>query len=210
MTTFTINESNEIVAFATMEEAAASTATPFDSFNSQKELAELAKTWPAERLVAIWNSLPGVTAVESFKSAQAAASRIWKQIQGLGEAAQPETEPTKPKTGKKAKGGARAAHSAPAKGKTTKKAAPAKSAPKAKKAATAKESGAPREGSKTALIIALLERKGGATLSEIMKTAKWQAHSCRGFISGTLGKKMGLTVESTKRSDGERVYQIKG
>jgi hypothetical protein len=73
MTTFTINETNEIVAFSNQEEAAA-TATPFDSFASQKELAELAKAWPAERLVAIFNSLTGVTPVESFKSAQAAAS----------------------------------------------------------------------------------------------------------------------------------------
>jgi Protein of unknown function (DUF3489) len=38
----------------------------------------------------------------------------------------------------------------------------------------------------------------------------WQAHSVRGFVSGTLGKKMGRTVESTKREDGERLYQAKG
>ena len=44
---------------------------------SQKQLAELAATWPAERLVEIWNSLPGVEPVKSFKSAQAAAGRIW-------------------------------------------------------------------------------------------------------------------------------------
>jgi len=84
MTTFTINETNEIVAFATPEEASAATQTPFDSFGSQEELAELAKAWPAERLVAIWNSLPGVAPVKSFKSAKAAASRIWKAHPGAG------------------------------------------------------------------------------------------------------------------------------
>ena len=57
MTTFTINETNEIVAFATPEEASAATTTPFDSFSSQDELGELAKAWPAERLLAILNSL---------------------------------------------------------------------------------------------------------------------------------------------------------
>jgi hypothetical protein len=31
----------------------------------------------------------------------------------------------------------------------------------------------------------------------------------RGFISGTLGKKMGLAVASTKGEDGERTYSIK-
>jgi hypothetical protein len=35
-----------------------------------------------------------------------------------------------------------------------------------------------------------------------MEAASWQAHSVRGFISGTLGKKMGLTVKSEKRDDG--------
>ena len=43
-----------------------------------------------------------------------------------------------------------------------------------------------------------------------MKATGWQAHSVSGFISGTLGKKMGRTVESTKREDGERLYQLKG
>ena len=83
--TFTIDEQNNITAFGTQEEAAATTTTPFDSFASQKELAELAGGWPAERLVAIWNSLPGVKPVKGFKSAKAAAGRIWEHIQNLGE-----------------------------------------------------------------------------------------------------------------------------
>ena len=62
MTTFTINHENNIVAFASPEEAAAATTTPFDSFSSQQELAELAAPWPAERFVAIWNSMAGVIA----------------------------------------------------------------------------------------------------------------------------------------------------
>jgi len=41
-----------------------------------------------------------------------------------------------------------------------------------------------------------------------MKATGWQKHSVRGFISGTLGKKMGLTVDSVRREDGERVYSI--
>ncbi len=36
-----------------------------------------------------------------------------------------------------------------------------------------------------------------------------QAHSIRGFISGAIGKKMGLAVESAKREDGGRVYAIR-
>src|SRR5260370_30874648 len=60
MTTFTIDEQNNITAFGSAEEAAATTATPFDSFSSQKELAGLAAGWPPERFVAVWNGLPGV------------------------------------------------------------------------------------------------------------------------------------------------------
>jgi len=88
------------------------------------------------------------------------------------------------------------------------KANPAKKGTKApKKAAKAKPEGA-RQGSKTEKILDLLKRSGGATLAEIMKATGWQPHSVRGFISGTLGKKMGLKVESVKGEDGERTYSI--
>jgi len=85
---------------------------------------------------------------------------------------------------------------APSKGK------PARKAPRAKKAAPA------RRGSKTAKIVDLLKRPGGATLQELTKATGWQPHSVRGFLSGTLGKKMGTPVESFKSGDGERAYRI--
>jgi hypothetical protein len=65
-----------------------------------------------------------------------------------------------------------------------------------------------RENSKTARVIALLRRPTGASLKTIMRVTGWQAHSVRGFISGQLGKKMGLRVRSFQR-EGERVYLIK-
>jgi hypothetical protein len=96
------------------------------------------------------------------------------------------------------------------KGKQGKKATPAKKAPKAAKAASpGKKATGARDGSKTAKVLDLLKRPGGATLKEIMKTTAWQAHSVRGFLSGTVGKKMGLTVSSTKGEDGERSYSVK-
>jgi len=83
-------------------------------------------------------------------------------------------------------------------------ASPAKKAPKgAKKAEPA------RDGSKAAKILELLKRPGGATSKELMKATGWQPHSVRGFLSGTVGKKMGLTVTSTKGEDGERSYAVK-
>jgi Protein of unknown function (DUF3489) len=197
MTTFTIDNENNITAHGTPEEAAAATATPLDSFSSQKELAELAAGWPAERLVAIWN---GVTPAKKFKDRTTAINRVWDRIQGLGEAAKPKEE-------RKAKGGAQAAKGARAKAKATKKATGAKKAPKAKKAAKAQESAGPREGSKTAQVVAMLQRKNGATLSEIMDKMSWQKHTVRGFMAGAM-KKAGYNVESFKPEGGERTYRI--
>ena len=101
----------------------------------------------------------------------------------------------------------------PAKGQASKAATPAKKTPKAPKKAKSPrdpkgEKAGIREGSKTATVLALIQRAKGATLAEIMEATSWQPHSVRGFISGTLGKKMGLKVESAKREDGERVYSL--
>ena len=56
-------------------------------------------------------------------------------------------------------------------------------------------------------MLELIRRADGASLKEIADATEWQAHSIRGFISGSLGKKMGLAVESFKRADGERAYR---
>lgn len=79
-------------------------------------------------------------------------------------------------------------------------------APKAKRAKKAKAPASARE-SKRDLIMALIQRPGGATLAEIMKEAGWQAHSVRGFMAGTV-KKLGHTVTSSKNEAGERTYAI--
>ena len=55
----------------------------------------------------------------------------------------------------------------------------------------------------------LLKRPSGATLKELMKATGWLPHSVRGFLSGTIGKKMGRAVTSTKGEGGERSYSIK-
>ncbi|HEV8412867.1 MAG TPA: DUF3489 domain-containing protein [Bryobacteraceae bacterium] len=93
---------------------------------------------------------------------------------------------------------------APKKAKSGKKATPAKKAPKGAK----KASGA-RDGSKAAKVLDLLKRPEGATAKELIKATGWQPHSVRGFLSGTVGKKLGLAVVSTKAEDGERTYSVK-
>ena len=95
-----------------------------------------------------------------------------------------------------------------AKAAAPKKTIPAKKTTKApKKAAKAPESAGPREGSKTAQVLAMLQRKNGATLAEIMEKMGWQRHTVRGFMAGAM-KKAGYTVESFKSDKGERTYRI--
>ena len=66
-----------------------------------------------------------------------------------------------------------------------------------------------RDGSKKADIIRLLERAKGATLEELMEATGWQAHSVRGFISGTLGKKLKMKIDSFRTEKGARTYRVK-
>ena len=73
--------------------------------------------------------------------------------------------------------------------------------------AKATETTGPREGTKTAQVVAMLQRKNGATLEEIMSKMAWQKHTVRGFMAGAM-KKAGYTVESFKSDKGERTYRL--
>ena len=62
--------------------------------------------------------------------------------------------------------------------------------------------------SKSEQIIALLNRTNGASIAELAKAIGWQEHSVRGFLSGTLKKKLDLEVVSTREGERARRYQI--
>ena len=165
MTTFTIDQREQHHGVWLPRRSRRRDHYPVRQLQQPAGTGRTCQAWPAERLVAIWNSLPGVEPVKSFKTSKAAASRIWERIQGLGAVAKPEVAPAKPKADKTAKGGARSAKGASAKAKTNQKDSAAKR-PKGKTAVKAQEATAPREGSKTAQVVAMLQRKNGATLTE--------------------------------------------
>jgi hypothetical protein len=191
MATFNIDAENSITALDSQQ-------ADFEGeiFASQTELADLAAKWPANRLIEVWNGIPGLTPVKKFTDRKSAVARIWKAIQSLDGGGAAEAATTAPKQTSKAKAPAMQ----PKKAKTAKA--------KGKRAKGGDKLAVARDGSKKAEVLGLLQRKGGATLAQIMKATGWQAHSVRGFISGALGKKMGLTVNSARREDGERVYSI--
>jgi hypothetical protein len=165
MTTFVIDTDNNIIAFASQQEAE---AVPGDRFASQEQLTELAANWPAGRLADIWNSISGLTPVKKFTDRKSGITRIWKAIQSLNGSSPAEPAPeaaTQPKKAKRAGDAkpARAAKTKPAKSVKAKAAKGGKSA--------AKAAGSAREGSKKAEVLGLLQRKGGATLQQIMPYA---------------------------------------
>jgi hypothetical protein len=192
MKSFSIDRDNNITAFAKRKDAEAANG---DTFRIEAELSELTSAWPASRLVEIWNRIPGCVPVKKFTNRKTAVLRIWKAIQSLdsGVAARTANLPSDAR---------------PAGNRST----------RARNKARANQTGDPtrtptaevvaRPDSKTAKVLAMLRRAEGATLQQIMSVTGWQAHSVRGFVSGTLGKKLHLTVVSVKGKDGQRRYSV--
>ena len=156
-----------------------------DGFTTEKEFAKLSSDWPINRFAELWNSFAGappfgdLKPVKKFTDRKTAIARIWKAIHALTPTPAPQAPPVAPK-----------------KAKATKQAKAKDATPTA------------REGSKKAIVLELIRRTDGASLKEIQEATDWLAHTVRGFISGSLGKKMGLTVESFKRTDGDRAYRL--
>jgi hypothetical protein len=224
MKIFTIeNETKNITVHGTTQDAEA--VANAERFRNEAGLHKLAADWPAARLVEIWNSLPGVSPVKKFKDRQTAVSRIWKALQSLGQAAsaadeepsaaeaaliQEANETTEqaaatPHTSEAATATPVAPQTpdvATQEASASKKTTSRKGATRAPKSQEAKP---PRESSKSAQVVAMLQREEGATLSEIMASMGWQKHTVRGFISM---KKAGYNVESFKPDVGERTYRI--
>lgn len=182
MTTFNIDNENNITAFAVHEDALKHGAE--GTFASEKAFLKLTSQWPIGRFADVWNAFAGVVPfdqlkpVKKFTDRKTAVTRIWKAVQVLTPApAQHE------------------AHVAPKKARSAKVAARKDQPPTA------------RDGSKKAIVLELIRRETGASLQELMTATGWQAHSVRGFISGGVGKKMGMAVESFKQENGDRAYR---
>ena len=61
---------------------------------------------------------------------------------------------------------------------------------------------------KHARLLDLLSQPEGATIEEMMQATNWQQHSVRGFLAGTVKKKLGLELTSSKPDGEARRYRI--
>jgi hypothetical protein len=251
---FSIDSDNNIAVHASRK-AAKETGSPV--FSNEVQFADAIGP-DNKRLVAIFNSLPGVKPVTKFANRKIATARIWEAIQQLGVPApaepgpeqpaeatnaapipavetpfdEPEAKPipqeiapeatTEPAAvpvaaqpgaapGETPEGtaavSAQTPDVAPPATKASKRATRTPKPAKAQKEPKPVKAEGVREGSKTAQVVAMLQRPNGATLAEIMEKMGWLKHTVRGFMAGAM-KKAGYAVESFKPEGGERTYRI--
>ena len=90
--------------------------------------------------------------------------------------------------------------SATARRKVTSAAAPAKVPSKA-------ESKVERV-TKQERLLTLLSQAEGASIEEMMQATDWQQHSVRGFLAGTVKRKLGFSLTTSKAAGDVRRYRI--
>ena len=147
-------------------------------FSGARDLDRLANHWSGPRLVEIWNALPGQKPIKKFTNRKVAISRIWAAAQSLAPRGTAALRLVPPKPNSGRRG------------------------------SRIQNPAATGRRGKTGRVLELLQRPGGATLKELITATQWQAHSVRGFLSGTLKKKMGLKILSTKGAASVRSYSI--
>ena len=57
-------------------------------------------------------------------------------------------------------------------------------------------------------VLTLLSQSSGASIEDMMQATDWQQHSVRGFLAGTVKRKLGFTLTSTKLEGDVRRYRI--
>jgi hypothetical protein len=57
-------------------------------------------------------------------------------------------------------------------------------------------------------VLTLLSQPEGASIEEMMQATDWQQHSVRGFLAGTVKRKLGFSLTSLKPNRDVRRYRI--
>jgi hypothetical protein len=99
------------------------------------------------------------------------------------------------------------APTAPAKSAKTKSGAKSRPVP-AENRTTSRDEEHTERVTKHDRVLELLSQRNGTTIPEMIEATGWQQHSVRGFLAGTVKRKLGYTLTSSK-SEGElRRYRI--
>lgn len=184
---FTIDDENNITAGANEANAL--------QFANIAEFEAFLRNQPSDRLVAIWNTLPGVKPTNKFTSRETGVCRITKAVRKfIGKENDAAPAPVEA-----------AAENVATSDRMEHKKKPATIKKRAAK--TERALSAVKEGSKAAKAVALLSRAGGVTLAQLSKAMDWLPHTTRSFVSAGLAKK-GIKVNSFKTEKGERAYAI--
>ena len=69
-------------------------------------------------------------------------------------------------------------------------------------------SGPSQRATKQNACLRLLARADGASIEDLKSATGWQTHSIRGFLAGTVKKKLGLTLVSSKAEGDLRRYRV--
>ena len=62
--------------------------------------------------------------------------------------------------------------------------------------------------SKTESLLRMLRGKNGASLAQLVTVSGWQPHSVRGFLAGTVKKRLGLSLDRYRSKSGESRYRL--
>ena len=121
-------------------------------------------------------------------------------------------ESAAPKKGK-TKPSAPSRRKLPSSAANPKKASPQPVVSKAAQIAAAKTRAKAQEPSgerltKRERMLTLLSQPAGASIQEMMQATNWQQHSVRGLLAGTVKKKLGFLLTSSKPGDGVRRYHL--
>jgi hypothetical protein len=76
------------------------------------------------------------------------------------------------------------------------------------KTTTSKSDTLRNRATKSETLLKLLRTKRGASVAQMQEASGWQAHSVRGFLSGTVKRKLGLTLIAETSKDGSKRYRI--
>ena len=195
-TTYVIDTDNNVTLLGPKD-----TEINGEQFSSEADLLALAEKWPDGRLLEVRNSIPGLEPATKISNTKKVVNLVFRTINQL-------MAPAAASTAKPKKAKAKVAKATTKEPKAAKPAKPAKPAKQSKSTKTKTKTEKPAHAdSKKAMVLGMMQRKGGATLEEICKVTGWQKHTVRGMVA-TLPKS-GVKAESFKNGQGQRTYAIR-